>query len=59
MLSLVAEGRSNKAVAAALHITERTVEAHITQTFEKLGLADDPQAHRRVLATLTYLRSRR
>ena len=59
VLALVAEGRSNKAIAAALRITERTVEAHITQTFGKLGLPDDPQAHRRVLATLTFLRSGR
>lgn len=48
VLELVAEGMSNKAVAARLFITERTVEAHMTQMFQKLGLTDDPQSHRRV-----------
>jgi DNA-binding NarL/FixJ family response regulator len=57
VLALVAEGRSNRAIAAALYITERTVEAHITQVFLKLDLREGPQTHRRVLAVLTYLRS--
>lgn len=57
VLSLVAEGYSNKAIAARLVITERTVEAHITQTFAKLRVSDDPASHRRVLAVLAYLRS--
>ena len=57
VLGLVAEGYSNKAIAARLVITERTVEAHITQTFTKLGLADDPASHRRVLAVLAFLRT--
>jgi DNA-binding NarL/FixJ family response regulator len=56
VLSLVAEGLSNRGVAARLHIAERTVETHITQTFEKLGLTEDPRSHRRVLATLAFLR---
>jgi DNA-binding NarL/FixJ family response regulator len=59
VLALVAEGRSNKAIAHRLRITERTVEAHITQTFGKLGLAENPDSHRRVMATLTYLRAPR
>ncbi len=56
VLGLVAEGLSNKAIAARLHVTERTVEAHVTQTFLKLDLADDPASHRRVRAVLAYLR---
>jgi DNA-binding NarL/FixJ family response regulator len=57
VLSLVAEGLSNKAIAARLVITERTVEAHVAQIFTKLGLADEPGSHRRVLAVLTHVRS--
>lgn len=56
VLGLVAEGLSNKAIAARLHVTERTVEAHVTQTFLKLDLGDDPTSHRRVRAVLAYLR---
>lgn len=56
-LGLVAEGLSNKAIAAKLSITERTVEAHVAQVFTKLGLIDDPASHRRVLAVLAYVRS--
>ena len=37
-------------------ITERTVEAHVTQVFQKLRLDDSPDQHRRVLAVLTFLR---
>lgn len=57
VLGLVAEGLSNKAIAARLFITERTVEAHVTQMFQKLGLTDDGQSHRRVLVVLAYLRA--
>jgi DNA-binding NarL/FixJ family response regulator len=57
VLGLVAEGLSNKAIAARLFITERTVEAHVTQMFQKLGLTEDPESHRRVRVVLTYLRS--
>ena len=56
VLGLVAEGRSNAGIAEALFVTERTVEAHITQIFLKLGLREEPSNHRRVLAVLTYLR---
>jgi DNA-binding NarL/FixJ family response regulator len=57
VLGLVAEGRSNKAIAAQLFITERTVEAHVKQIFLKLGLRESPETHRRVLAVLAALRS--
>ncbi len=57
VLSLVAEGRSNKSIAAELFITERTVEAHVKQVFLKLRLQDTAGAHRRVLAVLAYLRA--
>jgi DNA-binding NarL/FixJ family response regulator len=59
VLSLVAEGLSNRGIAERLHVTERTVEAHITQTFDKLGLAGDPRSHRRVRAALVFLREGR
>lgn len=56
VLGLIAEGLSNKAVAARLVITERTVEAHVSQIFQKLRLDGSPDQHRRVRAVLTYLR---
>jgi DNA-binding NarL/FixJ family response regulator len=57
VLSLVAEGLSNGAIAARLHVTERTVEAHTKQIFQKLGLETDPGSNRRVLAVLALLRA--
>jgi len=56
VLSLVAEGLSNSAIAHRLFITERTVEAHTTQIFAKLDLSVAPDSHRRVLAVLAFLR---
>jgi DNA-binding NarL/FixJ family response regulator len=57
VLSLVAEGLSNRAIAAKLFVTERTVEAHVTQIFRKLDLHGNPDSHRRVLAVLAFLRA--
>jgi DNA-binding NarL/FixJ family response regulator len=57
VLGLMAEGRSNKAVAEQLVVTERAIEKHVTSIFGKLRLAAAPQDHRRVLAVLAYLRA--
>ena len=57
VLGLLAEGLSNKAIAARLFVTERTVEAHVKQIFLKLRLQTSPDSHRRVLAVLAYLRT--
>ena len=57
VLELMAEGRSNVAIAEQLVITERAVEKHVTSIFTKLGLTPASEDHRRVLAVLTYLRS--
>ena len=56
VLGAMAEGRSNAAIAAALVVTERAVEKHVTSIFSKLGLEVAPSDHRRVLAVLAYLR---
>jgi DNA-binding NarL/FixJ family response regulator len=57
VLALVAEGMSNQAIARRIVVTERTVEAHVTQIFRKLDLSDSADSHRRVLAVLAWLRS--
>jgi DNA-binding NarL/FixJ family response regulator len=57
VLALMAEGRSNQAIAEQLVVTERAVEKHVTSIFGKLGLAPAPEDHRRVLAVLTFLRA--
>jgi DNA-binding NarL/FixJ family response regulator len=57
VLGLMAEGRSNKAIAEALVVTERAVEKHVTSIFGKLRLTASSEDHRRVLAVLAYLRS--
>jgi DNA-binding NarL/FixJ family response regulator len=56
VLELMAEGRTNQAIAERLFVTLRAVEKHVTSIFGKLGLPADEQDHRRVLAVLTYLR---
>ncbi len=55
VLGLMAEGRSNGAVAAALCVTERAVEKHVASIFGKLELPVSGSDHRRVLAVLRYL----
>jgi DNA-binding NarL/FixJ family response regulator/class 3 adenylate cyclase len=57
VLELMAEGRSNQAIAERLVITLRAVEKHVTSIFGKLRLPATAEDHRRVLAVLTYLRS--
>jgi DNA-binding NarL/FixJ family response regulator len=56
VLELMAQGRSNQAIAEKLVVTLRAVEKHVTSIFGKLRLPADEQDHRRVLAVLTYLR---
>jgi DNA-binding NarL/FixJ family response regulator len=55
VLRLMAEGRSNAAIAARLVITEKAVSNHINALFAKLGLPPSDTDHRRVLAVLAYL----
>jgi DNA-binding NarL/FixJ family response regulator len=57
VLGLMAEGRSNLAIAEQLVITERAVEKHVTNIFNKLDLPPTAEAHRRVLAVLKYLQA--
>jgi DNA-binding NarL/FixJ family response regulator len=57
VLGLMAEGRSNEAIASALRISPKTLEAHIGTIYSKLGLEPAASDHRRVLAVLNYLRS--
>jgi DNA-binding NarL/FixJ family response regulator len=57
-LGLMAEGRSNAAIAQAMVVTERAVEKHVKSIFMKLGLPRDETDHRRVLAVLQYLDAR-
>ncbi len=56
VLGLMAEGRSNHAIAEQLVVTERAVEKHVTSIFGKLRLQPAAEDHRRVLAVLTYMR---
>ena len=57
VLQLMAEGRSNQGIIERLTVSTRTVESHVRTIFLKLGLLEQPDDHRRVLAVLTYLRS--
>ena len=56
VLALMAEGRSNQAIAAQLYLSPKTVETHVGNMFAKLCLEPAVEDHRRVLAVLTYLR---
>lgn len=57
VLALIAEGRSNAAIARELVVTVAAVERHVTSIFDKLGLSQSADQHRRVLAVLTYLKA--
>ena len=57
VLALIAEGRSNVGIAHDLVVTVGAIERHVTSIFDKLGLHQSAEAHRRVLAVLTYLRT--
>jgi DNA-binding NarL/FixJ family response regulator len=57
VLELMAEGRTNQAIAERLVVSERAVEKHVTNVLGKLGLSVSAQDHRRVLAVLTFLRA--
>jgi len=59
VLGLMAEGRSNAGIAAALVISESAVEKHVGRIFDKLALPESGTDHRRVLAVLAYLREAR
>ena len=56
VLALMAEGRSNQAIAGQLYMSPKTLETHIGNMLAKLGLPPATEDHRRVLAVLTYLR---
>jgi DNA-binding NarL/FixJ family response regulator len=56
VLSLMAEGRSNVSIGRSLAVSMKTVESHVGHVFTKLGLLEQPDGHRRVLAVLAYLR---
>jgi len=57
VLSLIAQGRSNAAIAAALFISPKVVEKHVANIFDKLGLVPSDSDNRRVIAAITYLES--
>jgi DNA-binding NarL/FixJ family response regulator len=56
VLALMAEGRSNRAIARILGVSEKTVETHIASIFSKLDLFEEPDDHRRVLAVRVWMR---
>jgi DNA-binding NarL/FixJ family response regulator len=57
VLALMAEGRSNRAIAEQLYLSPKTVEGHVGQIFLKLGIRESPSEHRRVVAVLAFLRA--
>ena len=56
VLEQMAQGKNNASIAKALFLTERAVEKHINSLFHKLGLTEEPDVHRRVMAVLAFLR---
>jgi len=56
VLGHMAQGENNAAIARSLFLTERAVEKHINSLFHKLGLTEEPDVHRRVMAVLAFLR---
>jgi DNA-binding NarL/FixJ family response regulator len=59
VLEQMAQGKNNAAIAKALFLTERAVEKHINALFHKLGLSEETDVHRRVMAVLAFLREAR
>lgn len=58
VMTLIAEGRTNRAIEDRLYLSPKTVEAHVRHIFIKLGLQESSDDHRRVLAVLAWLRAR-
>ena len=56
VLRAMAQGKTNRAIAEALALSESAVEKHVNAIFSKLGLSEEPQLHRRVAAVLAFLR---
>jgi DNA-binding NarL/FixJ family response regulator len=56
VLALMAQGKNNAAIARSMFLTERAVEKHINSLFHKLGLTEETDVHRRVMAVLAFLR---
>ena len=56
VLALMAQGRTNEAIAATLHLHRATVEKHINAIFVGFGLAEERQVNKRVVAVLMFLR---
>jgi DNA-binding NarL/FixJ family response regulator len=56
VLEQMAQGKNNAAIARALFLTERAIEKHINSLFHKLGLSEEHDVHRRVMAVLAFLR---
>ena len=59
VLREMAQGKTNRAIAESLSLSESAVEKHVNAIFSKLGLSEEPQLHRRVAAVLTFLRDPR
>jgi DNA-binding NarL/FixJ family response regulator len=57
VLGLMAEGHSNATIGRLLSLQPKTVETHVSRVFSKLGLTEEAEGHRRVLAVLAYLRA--